>query len=87
MLKKARLLIRPPLAVISPAHPESAKTASSPWDAPFRGQGRSERPKMILPSLLAFLSWNGTRVGPTAAVERGYRCSLQARSFSLMDGG
>ena len=47
---------------------------------------RIERPSsfsMILPSLLASLSWNGTRVGPTAAVERGYRCSLQARSFPL----
>src|SRR4029077_15748134 len=26
---------------------------------------------MILPSSLAFFSWNGTRTGPTAAVERG----------------
>jgi hypothetical protein len=51
---------------------------------------RIERPSsfsMILPSLLAPLPWNGTRVDPTAAVERGYRCSLQARSFSLRDGG
>jgi hypothetical protein len=29
--------------------------------------------QMILPSSLASLSWNDTRVGPTAAVERGYR--------------
>ena len=35
MLKKARLLTRPSLAVISPARPESAKTASLPRDAPF----------------------------------------------------
>ena len=34
MLKKARLLTRPTLNVISPARPESAKTDSSPWDAP-----------------------------------------------------
>ncbi len=27
----------------SPARPESAETASSPRDAPFRGQGRSKR--------------------------------------------
>ena len=40
-LKKARLLTLPTPAVISPARPESAKTASSPRDAPFRGQGRS----------------------------------------------
>jgi hypothetical protein len=33
MLKKARLLTRPTLANISPALPESAMTASSPWDA------------------------------------------------------
>ncbi|MGH7221205.1 MAG: hypothetical protein ACREI1_12875, partial [Nitrospiraceae bacterium] len=36
---------------------------------------RLERPSsfsMILPSLLASLPWNGTRVDPTAAVEQGY---------------
>ena len=36
---------------------------------------RIERPSsfsMILPSLLASLPWNGTRVDPTAAVEQGY---------------
>jgi len=43
MLKKARLLTRPTLATTSPARPESAKTASSPKDAPFPKQGRSER--------------------------------------------
>jgi hypothetical protein len=43
MLKKARLLTRPTLAVISPARPESAKTDSSPWDAPCPKQGRSEQ--------------------------------------------
>ena len=35
---------------------------------------------MLLPSLLASLSWNGTRVGPTAAVERAH--SDRARSGS-----
>ena len=35
---------------------------------------------MILPSSLASLSWNGTRVGPTAAVERAH--SDRARSGS-----
>src|SRR6266850_8457531 len=35
---------------------------------------------MILPSSLAPLSWNGTRVGPTAAVERAH--SDRARSGS-----
>jgi hypothetical protein len=35
---------------------------------------------MILSSLLASLSWNGTRVGPTAAVERAH--SYRARSGS-----
>ena len=43
MLKKVRLLTRPTLAVISPSHPESAKTDSSPRDAPCPKQGRSER--------------------------------------------
>jgi len=42
MLKKAKLLTRPTLAVISPTRPASAKTDSSPWDAPFPKQGRSE---------------------------------------------
>jgi hypothetical protein len=42
MLKKAGLLTRPTLAVISPTRPESAKTDSSPWDAPYPVQGRSE---------------------------------------------
>ena len=42
MLKKARLLTRPNLAVVSPARPESAKTDSSPWDAPCPKQGPSE---------------------------------------------
>src|SRR2546422_2546299 len=40
MLKKARLLTRPTLAATSPARPESAKTASSPRDAPCPKQGR-----------------------------------------------
>ena len=39
----ARLLTRPTLATISPFRPESAKTASSPWDAPYPKQGRSKR--------------------------------------------
>ena len=39
------------------------------------------------PSSLASLSWNGTRVGPTAAVERGYRGSPQACSLSLQGWG
>ena len=43
MLKKARRLTRATLAVISPSHPESAKTDSSPWDAPCSKQGRSKR--------------------------------------------
>src|SRR2546428_12455553 len=41
MLKKARLLTRPTRAATSPARPESAKTASSPMDAPCPKQGRS----------------------------------------------
>jgi len=57
MLKKARLLTRP-----TPAR----------QDAPFRGQGRSERLKMIL-SKLARVScpWDGSDESPTARVQRG----------------
>ena len=42
MFKKARLLTRPTLAATTPTRPESAKTASSPKDAPCPRQGRSE---------------------------------------------
>ncbi len=42
MLKKAGLHTHPTLTNISPARPESAKTASSPWGAPCPKQGRSE---------------------------------------------
>ena len=41
MLKKAGLLTRPTPAITSPARPESAKTASSPRDAPYPMQGRN----------------------------------------------
>jgi len=44
MLKKAGLLTLPTLAATSPARPESAKTASSPSDAPCLKQGRSGKP-------------------------------------------
>jgi len=43
MLRNARHLTRTTLAATSPARPESAKTDSLPWDAPFPIQGRSER--------------------------------------------
>ncbi len=41
-------------------------------DAPFRGQGRSERLKMIL-SKLAWVPcpWDGSDESPTARVQRG----------------
>ena len=42
ILKKTRLLTHLTLVVISPTRPESAKTASSPKDAPCPRQGRSE---------------------------------------------
>jgi hypothetical protein len=42
MLNKARLLTCPALATTSPYRPESAKTASSPKDAPYPMQGCSE---------------------------------------------
>ncbi len=43
MLKKFSILTHPTLAVISPTRPESAKTVSSPRDAPCPKQGRNER--------------------------------------------
>ena len=53
MLKKARLLTRP-----TPAR----------QDAPFRGQGHSERPTMIFPSLLLHVVQDGPDGSPTARV-------------------
>ena len=41
MLKKVRLLTHPTPAGISPSRPESAKTDSSPQDAPCPKQGGS----------------------------------------------
>jgi hypothetical protein len=52
MLKMARLLTRPTLAVISPSRPESAKTDSLPWDAPCPKQGCSS--SLTLVSRLTF---------------------------------
>jgi hypothetical protein len=40
--KKDGLLTHSTTTGISPTSPESAETASSPWDATFIGQGRSE---------------------------------------------
>ena len=71
MLKKAILLTRPTLAVISPARPESAKTDSSPWDAPCPKQGRSDRAKMILPSLLVYVVQDGPESPPLRASNEG----------------
>jgi len=58
MLKKAILLTRSTPATTSPSRPESAKTASSPWDAPCPKQGRSSL-------LLAFkrTAWIGPKPG------------------------
>ena len=47
-------------------HPTPARQ-----DAPFRGQGRRERPKMILPSLLVYVAQDGPDEFPTACVQRG----------------
>ena len=43
MLKKFRLLTRPTLAVIPPSHPDSARTDSLPWDAPYPNKAAGER--------------------------------------------
>ena len=76
----ARLLTRPSLATTSPSRPESAKTASSPKDAPFYGQGRSERLKIVPPSLLFTLFSHGQHEFPAARVECGHS---NPPSFSL----
>jgi len=53
MLKKPDLLTRP-----TPAR----------RDPPFRGQGRSEQPTMVLPSLLVYVAQDGSDEFPTARV-------------------
>jgi len=42
MLNKTRLITRTTLAVISPSHPEHARTDSLLWDEPCSEQGRNE---------------------------------------------
>jgi hypothetical protein len=56
MLKKSTVLTRP-----TPAR----------QDVLFRGQGRSERVKMILQSLLVYVAQDGPDESPTARVQRG----------------
>ena len=86
MLNKAGHLTRPTLAVTSPARPESAKTASSPRDAPFPKQGRIE---------LSFIrgGWDDSncarptrRVRDRALREQGDRPSYPALFFSTLLG-
>jgi len=92
LFRKARIFTRPTPAAISPARPESAKTASSPMDAPFRGQGRSKRPKIVLPSSLIYGILRMTRMSPPlrASIPISYsfphvntQPSKGARSFRL----
>jgi len=56
MIKKTGLLTRPTLAR---------------QDAPCPMQGRSERPKMILPSLFVYVARDDPDEFPTARVQRG----------------
>jgi hypothetical protein len=63
-VQKGQTFHPPTPAVIPPSHPESAKTDSSPMDAPFRGQGRSKRPKIVLPSSLVYGIQRMTRMSP-----------------------
>src|SRR5207247_9211443 len=75
MLEKARLLTRPTLAVISPAHPESAKTDFSLWYAPCPKQGRT--------------SYHFIRGGwdvPTARVQRGSSEAARCASTGIVPG-
>src|SRR6266850_4981682 len=85
MLKKARLLTRPTMAATSLARPESAKTASSPRDAPCPKQGRSEL------SLFIRGGWDDPNCArPTRAFssralrEHGDRPSYPTSFFSIL---
>ena len=51
-----------------PSRPESAKTASSPWDAPPLSQARPQRTAKDDPSKLARIlcPWDGPDESPTA---------------------
>ena len=70
-------LTHPTQAATSPARPESAKTASSPRDVPFLKQGRSERPKTVLPSMLVYVAPMMARMSPPLCASR------EARPYSL----
>jgi hypothetical protein len=61
LFRKAGHPTRPTTMCISPTRPESAKPASSPWDAPSRGQGRCKQLIIVLPSLLVSIiqGWPG----------------------------
>ena len=85
MLKKARLLTRPTLAVISPARPESAKTDSSPWDAPCPKQGRSERLQMLLPSLLVYVVLWMARMSPPLRASSQSPISFSRVAWLILD--
>jgi hypothetical protein len=74
MLKQARLLTRPTLAVISPARPESAKTDSSLWDAPCPKQGSSEADPRF-----TFHASRFTVLGSDTRTLLGERCVLAHR--------
>ena len=78
MLKEARLLNRPTPAATSPAHPESAKTASSPKDAPFRGQGRSS----TADPRFTFHASRFTAAGGAARTLHGKSCVLAHRGWA-----
>jgi len=82
MLKKARLLTRPTLAVISPSHPESAKTASSPRDAPCPKQGHSGKP-----SNSSYLSIPLLRGAAKAALNCAHRTSTVSSCAFCEQGG
>ena len=53
-----------PRRLIHPPALSLAKTDSLPWDAPFPKQGLSERPTMILPSLLVYVVLRMAQMSP-----------------------
>jgi len=74
MVKTIDILTHPTPADISPSRPESAKTASSPWDAPFTVQGRREvESRNVCGRMLKKAIQRGRRREKTGGVASGLR--------------
>ena len=83
MLKKTRLLTRPIPSITSPFRPESAKTASSPRDAPFPKQAQRENKDDPSKLARAHCPEDGPDESPTARVRSHPPTHWHAETYQL----